>query len=121
MSGDEASRKSWYKKWWGILIVICIWPYFLIWYAWARSRWSKRIRIAVTVACSLAVLMSVGIVAASSSPQTAPNSPSTISAANKSSAHQPAPKITTAQVTETKPIPLNTTTQDDSNLRAFPN
>jgi surface rod structure-forming protein G len=116
MSGDRAASKLWYKKWWGILIVICIWPYFLIWYAWVRSRWSKRIRIAVTAVCSLAALMSVGIVAASSSPQTASNTPSTISAANKASAHQPAPKITTAQVTETQPISFNTTTQNDSSL-----
>lgn len=47
------------------------------------------------------------------------NSPTTVKStatASKSSAHQPAPKITTAQVTETQSIPFTTTTQNDGAL-----
>jgi hypothetical protein len=31
-------NKPWYKKWWGILIAIIFWPYFLIWFMWAKSK-----------------------------------------------------------------------------------
>jgi hypothetical protein len=32
------SNKPWYKKWWGIILAVIFWPYFLIWFMWAKSK-----------------------------------------------------------------------------------
>lgn len=74
MGNSERSSKPWYRKWWGILIVICIWPYFFIWYVWKKARWPKAVRIVATAACAFVALMSIGLVAATSNPQTTKNS-----------------------------------------------
>lgn len=36
MSSDRRA-KVWYRKWWGIIIALCIWPFFLIWIVWTKS------------------------------------------------------------------------------------
>ena len=57
-------QKEWYKKPWGIVVAILLLPFFIIWYAWAKSKWSKGIKIGVTVAS----LIIIGI-AVSTSPK----------------------------------------------------
>ena len=42
-------KKVWYKKWWGILIVLAIWPYFLLWYVWAKTDIKKKYKILLTI------------------------------------------------------------------------
>lgn len=40
---EENSKKSiWYKTWWGVLLVLCIWPFFLTWYVWKKTNWSQK-------------------------------------------------------------------------------
>jgi len=50
MTKEEKKEKIvWYKTWWGVLIVIfLILPFFLIWQVWAKTKWSKGAKIAVT-------------------------------------------------------------------------
>lgn len=45
--------KPWYKKWWGIILAVVIFPYFLIWYAWEKSTWKHVTKVIVTVLCAL--------------------------------------------------------------------
>ena len=37
----ESQKKEWYKKWWGIIIALIIWPLFAIWYITHKTNWSK--------------------------------------------------------------------------------
>ncbi len=52
----EVKKKEWYKHGWGLVLVILFFPYFLIWYAWAKSSWSKNIKIAVTFVVAIVML-----------------------------------------------------------------
>ena len=46
---EEGEKIVWYKKWWGVLIVIfLILPYFLIWQIWAKTKWSMLAKILLT-------------------------------------------------------------------------
>ncbi len=58
-------QKPWYKKPLGMVAAVLLLPFFLIWYAWTKSNWSKNVKIGVTVA-------SVGfiIIALAASPKT---------------------------------------------------
>lgn len=38
----KEEKKVWYKQWWGVILAICIWPFFLTWYVWAKTDWNKR-------------------------------------------------------------------------------
>jgi hypothetical protein len=29
--------KLWYRRWWGVIVVVCIWPFFLAGYAWSKA------------------------------------------------------------------------------------
>lgn len=35
----NSQKKEWYKKWWGILIALAIWPLFGIWYVINKTNW----------------------------------------------------------------------------------
>lgn len=56
MTEDKLNSKKWYTHGWGLVVAILFFPYFLIWYAWAESKWSKNVRIMVTVAVSVVML-----------------------------------------------------------------
>jgi hypothetical protein len=73
MSGNgtgTAANKPWYKTWWGILVAICIWPFFLVWFAWSKSHWGKGARIAATVLGVFGLIISVAVMASSGHPTT---------------------------------------------------
>jgi len=58
-------KKEWYQKPWGVIVAILILPFFAIWYAWAKSNWSKNLKMGVTAASVLFV-----VVALATSPDT---------------------------------------------------
>ena len=94
-------QKEWYKKPWGIVVAILLLPFFIIWYAWAKSKWSKGIKIGVTVGAVLIIIIAL----ASSSPKTEQNTQQT----------------TQNNITETKPVEepkKEETKKDDSELKA---
>jgi hypothetical protein len=49
-------KKEWYKHGWGLAVAILFFPYFLVWYAWAKSNWSQNVKIAVTVIVAVVML-----------------------------------------------------------------
>lgn len=51
------TNKEWYKHGWGLAVAIILFPYFLVWYAWAKSSWNKGVKIALTAVVGLFVLM----------------------------------------------------------------
>jgi hypothetical protein len=50
-------KKAWYKKWWGVIIALCIWPFFAIWYIWKNTQWSKSAKWVATVVVVLLFLL----------------------------------------------------------------
>lgn len=52
-------EKDWYKKPWGIVVAILLLPFFAIWYAWAKSNWSKNVKIGVTAASLIFVIIAL--------------------------------------------------------------
>ena len=41
-------KKAWYKSGWGLVIAILFFPYFLLWYMWKKTNWTKEVKIAIT-------------------------------------------------------------------------
>ena len=66
-------QKEWYKNPWGVVVAILLLPFFIIWYAWAKSKWSKGIKIGATVGAVLIIIIAL----ASSSPKTEQNTQQT--------------------------------------------
>jgi glucan phosphoethanolaminetransferase (alkaline phosphatase superfamily) len=61
--------KPWYKKRWGLVIAILLFPYFLLWYMWFKSKRNTTIKIAVSVLCCFFIIISL-VAIANPNPQT---------------------------------------------------
>jgi hypothetical protein len=46
---QNAQKKEWYKNGWGIVIAVLFFPYFLLWYMWAKTNWGKTLKITITI------------------------------------------------------------------------
>lgn len=46
---QNSQKKAWYKSGLGLVIAILLFPYFLLWYMWAKTSWSKGVKIAITI------------------------------------------------------------------------
>lgn len=46
-------QKDWYKKPWGIVVAVLLFPIFIIWYAWVKSNWSKNTKLIITAISAL--------------------------------------------------------------------
>jgi hypothetical protein len=60
---NMVDNKVWYKHWWGVILAILIWPFFLIWLAWAKTKWGNEAKVAVTigeVVAALVILTAIG-------------------------------------------------------------
>jgi hypothetical protein len=49
-------KKAWYKSWWGILIIIGLFPIMIPILVWTKTNWPKFIKIIITVICLLILL-----------------------------------------------------------------
>jgi hypothetical protein len=91
----ERQSKPWYKKWWGIIIAIFIWPFFLWWFIWAKTSKRVAIKIGATVGvwalCVLSLVMFAAI--APATPQTPTSNVQSHNASVKKPV--PKPKVTT--------------------------
>lgn len=50
-------KKPWYKKWWGILLTIALFPIMVPYLVWTKTNWHKGVKIGITFACILFVAM----------------------------------------------------------------
>ncbi len=64
----QVTKKEWYKHGWGLLVTVLFFPYFLIWYAWAKSSWSKNVKIILTSVIAL-IMLPIMIGAATTQPE----------------------------------------------------
>lgn len=104
-----SAHKPWYKKWWGVIIAIIFWPYFLVWFLWAKSKRklpTKIILTAIPVAfvyfTTWAFLLVTGTIGNSSPPDTTDTS----SQADTSS--QPTTPAPTKPATQTPAVSMDT-------------
>ena len=93
-------QKEWYKKPWGIVVAILLLPFFIIWYAWAKSNWSKVIKIGATIGALIIVIIAL---ASSSSTQqktqyTAQNTNAQITETKKEEQKKEEPKKDTSEL-----------------------
>lgn len=56
----QNSQKPFYKKWWGVLLVILFLPIFGIWFVWTKTAWSKRNKWIATVAIVIFSFVAMG-------------------------------------------------------------
>lgn len=61
------SKKEWYKHGWGLFVAILFFPYFLVWYAWAKSSWSKNLKVGLTAVTAI-IMIPFTIAAATTKP-----------------------------------------------------
>lgn len=59
-SSDGSGAKEWYTHGVGLIVAILFLPFFVIWYAWAKSKWSQKTKIIVTAAIALFVILVLG-------------------------------------------------------------
>lgn len=88
----EKEKSVWYKTWWGVLIVIfLILPFFLIWQIWAKTKWNKGIKIALTIVIALFYIGIVSIGGTDTSTTNTAKSPTISPEATKSGAEASSP------------------------------
>jgi len=68
MTGNNIT-KPWYKKRWGLVIAILLFPYFLLWYMWFKSKRNTTVKIAVSILCGFFIIISL-VAIANPNPQT---------------------------------------------------
>ena len=98
---DNNSVKPWYKKKWGLVIAILFFPYFLLWYAWFKSKWNMPIKVGLSVLCGFFIIISI-VAIANPTPQTktADKTIKTSSTSEKSPAQASSVTQTTATADE---------------------
>lgn len=63
-------KKQWYRHGWGLLVAILFFPYFIVWYAWAKSSWSKKVKIGITSVVAIIMIPFAIAVATTKPPDT---------------------------------------------------
>jgi len=48
---ESKTPKPWYKKWWGILLVIMFFPLLVPYLVWTKTNWSKYSKLIITALC----------------------------------------------------------------------
>ncbi len=96
-TGKTSQSKPWYKKWWGILIVVCIWPYFFIWFVWSKTKWNKLAKAGATAGFVIAAVISASVLTQGSS---TPNQPAPIAKTTPA----PTPHSTPSATQVSKPV-----------------
>ncbi|MDP2210919.1 MAG: hypothetical protein Q8J63_04185 [Candidatus Aquicultor sp.] len=104
--------KPWYKKWWGILLIILFWPIAAIWAIWVKTKWSTVVRIVATAGVVM-VIIAVG--SDNDSSTTKSETERQIVAASEERANKPVstkePIVVANPQKEAKPKPTSTTTE----------
>lgn len=100
---ENKVKKPWYKKWWGIIALVCVWPASIIWYIWKKTNWRKDTKIGISVVFGLIFLFST--IAASSKPAPAPQNV------------QPVAKVKEAEKTKPVAVKKEEPKADSSDLK----
>jgi len=48
---EQITSSPWYKKWWGILLIIALFPVLVPYLVWTKTNWHKGIKIVITLFC----------------------------------------------------------------------
>lgn len=86
--------KPWYKTWWGIILAILFWPISILWYTWKKSNWRKNVKIGITAAIIIILLVTIA------AGDTDTGTPTTPSSEQNSRGEQPTSEETANPVAE---------------------
>ncbi len=53
---EKTTQTPWYKKWWGIILSIALFPIVVPYLVWTKTTWNKWVKIAITTACVIFVI-----------------------------------------------------------------
>ena len=69
---SKPNKTKWYKHGWGLVVAVLFFPYFIVWYAWAESKWSQAVKIAVSAVVAVVMLpIIIGMATADTTKQNA--------------------------------------------------
>jgi hypothetical protein len=106
----ESQKKEWYKKWWGVIIALVIWPLFAIWYISQKTKWNNTTKgFTIIGVIILAVLIYGGD---KSENKQAPNKEKVVAETNQP--QQPTEEKAVAQETKTEAPQVNTAENNQS-------
>ncbi len=108
-TNQPSQNKPWYKQWWGILIVICILPYFFIWYIWSKTHWNKFAKVAGTAGLAIVALIGIIVMVSISSD----HSTQSTQAATAPSTSKPQTPTTSLAALKAQALPILTAATDD--------
>lgn len=98
--------KAWYQYGWGLVVAILFFPYFIVWYAWAKSKWGKGIKIAVTAVVAIVMLpIIIGIATTDTTQQNADANKEQTPTSQQQGTTTPAPEpVNTTPAEPSKPV-----------------
>lgn len=53
---EEQLSKPWYKKWWGIILIVLFFPLIVPYLVWTKTTWAKWIKITITAVCFILII-----------------------------------------------------------------
>lgn len=89
---QNSQKKEWYKNGWGIVIAVLFFPYFLLWYMWAKTNWNKKVKWVIT---AIFVVINISALAGNSSdqPTVTNNEPAKVEQTQATSSPEPVPQV----------------------------
>jgi hypothetical protein len=58
-SEEKQTKRKWYKTWWGVILILCLWPFFLSYWIWKRN-WDTKVKYALIGGLWLFIFVNVG-------------------------------------------------------------
>lgn len=55
---ENKQQKPWFKKWWGVILTVVLFPVMVPYLVWTRTSWHKALKVAITVVCVFIVIAS---------------------------------------------------------------
>lgn len=120
---NEPKKSEWYKHGWGLVVAILFFPYFIVWYAWAKSKWGQGVKIAVTAVVAVVMLpIIIGVATTDTTQQNANTNKDAIKDQAATSQQQETTTTEPATTTPTKPAepakPAETVSQKNAVRKA---
>jgi hypothetical protein len=104
----KSKQLNWSRTWWGILVIIFFLPVFIVWYVWAKTKWTENIKIIASTGVVIAYIIILAVASSSSSATITTSSktalPSTISTSKTATSSAQKPAVSTATPPQSQTI-----------------
>lgn len=48
---EQTPSKPWYRKWWGVVLTVLLFPFVVPYLVWTKTTWNKWVKIGITIFC----------------------------------------------------------------------